>query len=148
ELRRRLANGLAWSVNYTGSITEQYTSFDWYRTPEENELRNTHRSGSRPHNVKFSYNWLVPGGSRFLGNNPIAAGFLDGWQLSGITSMLSGTYGGFGYSFSGAPANATTLTGGLGGSRPFVVCDPNLPRSERTFERQFRTECVRPPGPM
>jgi hypothetical protein len=28
------------------------------------------------------------------------------------------------------------------------VCDPNLPRGERTFERQFRTECVRPPGPL
>ena len=29
-----------------------------------------------------------------------------------------------------------------------LTCDPNLPRSERTFERQFRTECVRPPGPL
>ena len=29
-----------------------------------------------------------------------------------------------------------------------IVCDPNLPRSERTFERQYRTECVRPPGPL
>jgi hypothetical protein len=40
------------------------------------------------------------------------------------------------------------LTGGLGGSRVIIVCDPNLPRSERTFERQYRTECVRPPGPL
>ena len=39
------------------------------------------------------------------------------------------------------------MTGGLGGMRPIIVCDPNLPRSERTFERQYRTECVRPPGP-
>ena len=30
----------------------------------------------------------------------------------------------------------------------FVTCDPTLPRGERTFERQFRTECVRPPGPL
>ena len=29
-----------------------------------------------------------------------------------------------------------------------IVCDPNLPRGERTFERQYRTECVRPPGPL
>ena len=28
------------------------------------------------------------------------------------------------------------------------MCDPNLPRSERTFDRQYRTECVRPPGPL
>ena len=40
------------------------------------------------------------------------------------------------------------MTGGLGGSRVVIVCDPNLPRSERTFERQYRTECVRPPGPL
>ena len=32
--------------------------------------------------------------------------------------------------------------------RPIIVCDPNLPRSERTFDRQYRTECVRPPGPL
>jgi trimeric autotransporter adhesin len=25
------------------------------------------------------------------------------------------------------------------------VCDPTLPRSERTFERQFRTECIAAP---
>jgi hypothetical protein len=55
---------------------------------------------------------------------------------------------GFTYAFEGAPANAETLTGGLGGSRPIITCDPNLPRGERTFERQFRTECVRPPGPL
>ena len=26
------------------------------------------------------------------------------------------------------------------------TCDPNLPSSERTFTRQFRTECVVPPS--
>src|SRR4030095_5380128 len=41
----------------------------------------------------------------------------------------------------------TPRTGGVGGMRPIIVCDPNLPRSERTFERQYRTECVQPPGP-
>jgi hypothetical protein len=35
--------------------------------------------------------------------------------------------------------------GGVVASRVVVTCDPNLPRSERTFERQFRTECVAPP---
>ncbi|MGH9373843.1 MAG: carboxypeptidase regulatory-like domain-containing protein, partial [Vicinamibacterales bacterium] len=31
EIRRRLANGFAWAVNYTGSMLEQYTAYDWYR---------------------------------------------------------------------------------------------------------------------
>jgi hypothetical protein len=40
------------------------------------------------------------------------------------------------------------LTGGLEGSRVIIACDPNLPRSERTFDRQYRTECIKPPGPL
>jgi hypothetical protein len=148
EVRRRLYGGLAWAVNYTGSVTKQYTGYDWYRTPEENRNRNSHKSGSRPHNLKFTYNWMLPGASRFMGNNPVARGVFDGWQLSGISTFLGGTWSNFTYNFSGAAPNVTTLTGGLGGSRAVIVCDPNLPRSERTFERQYRTECVRPPGPM
>ena len=27
-----------------------------------------------------------------------------------------------------------------------LTCDPNLPSSERTFDRQFRTECIAPGG--
>ncbi len=148
EIRRRLANGFAFAANYTGSVTKQYTAYDWFRTSEDNEARNTHNNGSRPHNAKFTYNYLIPGPSRFLGNNIIAKAALDGWQLSGITTMLSGTWSNFSYNFTGGAPNATTLTGGLGGSRVIIVCDPNLPRGERTFERQYRTECVRPPGPL
>jgi hypothetical protein len=148
EVRRRLANGFAWAANYTGSVTEVYTAFDWYRTPEENRDRNTHKNGSRPHNAKFTYNWMLPGPSRFLGNNIIAKGALDGWQLSGITTMLSGVWSNFGFNWSGAPASTAQLTGGLEGSRVIIVCDPVLPRGERTFDRQFRTECIRPPGPL
>ena len=148
EVRRRLANGLAWAVNYTGSVTKQYTAYDWYRTAEENESRNSHKNGSRPHNLKVTYNWMLPGLSQFMGDNVIAKAVFDGWQLSGISTFLGGTYSNFTYTFSGAAPNVTTLTGGLGGSRVIIVCDPNLPRSERTFDRQYKTECVRPPGPL
>ena len=78
---------------------------------------------------------MLPGLSQFMGNNVIAKGVFDGWQLSGITTFLGGTWSNFTYNFTGAPP-ANTLTGGLGGSRVIIVCDPNLPRSERTFERQ------------
>jgi hypothetical protein len=146
EVRRRLANRFAWAANYTGSVTKQYTFYDWFRTAEDNENRNTHKNGSRPHNAKFTYNVMIPGASRFLGNNIFAQGLLDGWQLSGITTMLGGTWSNFTYNFTGAPS-ANVLTGGLGGSRVIIVCNPNLPRSQRTFERQYRTECIQPPGP-
>jgi hypothetical protein len=148
EVRRRLFTGLAWAVNYTGSVTKQYTGYDWFRPSAENRDRNSHKNGSRPHNLKVTYNWMLPGASQFMGNNIIAKGVFDGWQFSGISTFLGGTWANFGYNFSGAAPNATTLTGGLGGSRVIIVCDPNLPRSERTFDRQYRTECVRPPGPL
>lgn len=150
EVRRRLSNGFAWAANYTGSVTKVYTTYDWYRTAEDNERRGTHNNGSRPHNAKITYNVMIPGASRFLGNNAIAKGVLDGWQLSGITTLLGGTWSNFscanGLCFTGSPS-ANVLTGGLGGMRPIIVCDPNLPRGERTFDRQYRTECVKPPGP-
>ena len=152
EVRRRLAHGLAWAVNYTGSVVDQFTAYDWYQDARRRTAaRNTHRNGNpatRPHNLKFTYNWMLPGVSRFLGNNIIAKGVLDGWQLSGITTMLSGNYSNFTFIWSGAPASTAVLTGGLEGSRAIIVCDPNLPRDERTFDRQYRTECVRPPGPL
>jgi hypothetical protein len=68
--------------------------------------------------------------------------------VSGITSILSGTYDDITYSFVNAPTGTLTGTGGIstGGSRVEILCDPNLPRGERTFDRQFRTECIAPPS--
>jgi Carboxypeptidase regulatory-like domain/TonB-dependent Receptor Plug Domain len=148
EVRRRLSRGFAWAANYTGSVTKVYTAYDWFRPAAENESRNKHKNGSRPHNAKITYNLMLPGASHLLGDNVIAKAALDGWQLSGITTLLGGAWSNFTYNFSGAAPNVTTLTGGLGGSRVIIVCNPNLPRSERTFERQYKTECVRPPGPL
>jgi len=71
----------------------------------------------------------------------------EGWQISGVTSMLSGAQGGFGYTYSGIPTGALSGNGSIGGgpNRPRLICDPHLPRSQRTYERQFRTECVAAP---
>jgi hypothetical protein len=146
SVSRRLSSGLAWSVAYTGSRRAGLQGWDYFRTEAENRARYTSADGSRPHNLVISYNYFVPGASRFLGGHPIAEGVLDGWQVSGVTIMQSGTRTGFSYSFTGAPTG--DLTQGLGGSRVILVCDPNLPRGDRTFERQFRTECVQPPGPL
>ena len=145
-VNRRLSNGLSFSVAYTGTRRAGLQGWDWFRTDEANHARFTHAAGSRPHNLVIGYSYEIPGVSRHLGDNPILRAVLDGWQLSGTTIMQSGTRGGFTSTFSGAPSG--DLTQGLGGSRVVLVCDPNLPRGERTFERQFKTECVRPPGPL
>ncbi len=148
SVQRRLIRGFAFMASYTGSLRKTYTGYDWFRTPEDNRNRFDSAAGSRPHDVKISYNWLIPGAARFFGDHFIAQGILNGWQLAGISTFRGGTRTGFSSSFEGASANIETLTGGFGGSRPIITCDPNLPRKERTFDRQFRTECVRPPGPL
>ena len=64
-----------------------------------------------------------------------------------MTSFLSGAQGGFTYTYRPAPQGALTDNGSIGGgpNRPRIICDPYLPGSERTFERQFRTECIAAP---
>jgi hypothetical protein len=80
-----------------------------------------------------------------LWNTPVIAAVFDNWQLSGVTTALSGATLTPGYSIQGV----SDLTGGSGAgvdTRVDLVCDPNLARSERTPARAFRTECVAPPS--
>ena len=72
----------------------------------------------------------------------------NNWQISGITQILSGTRQGFSYSYTNVPTGALSGTGAINGnaSRVDILCDPNLPRGDRTFTRQFRTECIAPPS--
>jgi hypothetical protein len=154
-ISRRLSNGFAFGVSYTGSVRRSYGNTDPFIcpigrftcSPEENaaedKRRNYTANGSRPHNLVINYNYQVPGASRFLGNNVIAKGVLDGWQVSGVTVAQSGTRGGFSYGFTGAPAN---LTGG-GPQDVVLTCDPYLSPGDRTTDRQFRTECITFGGP-
>jgi hypothetical protein len=67
---------------------------------------------------------------------------LNGWQLSGITSFVSGQPLGIGYS----TTTAVDITGTASqGSRVVVLDNPVLPKSERTFSRNFRTDVFRMP---
>jgi hypothetical protein len=81
-------------------------------------------------------------------DNVIVKAIFDNWQVSGVTSAISGTYGNISYTFTGVPTGLLVGTGNIGGggSRVSFTCDPNLPSNERTFEHQFRTECVVPPS--
>jgi hypothetical protein len=81
-------------------------------------------------------------------NNVVAKAIFDNWQISGITSFLSGNKQGFSYGYANVPTGVLSGTGSIDGvgSRPDIVCDPRLPRGERTFDRQFKTECIAPPS--
>jgi len=147
SLNRRFSQGFAFGVAYTGQHRQNLTLFDPFLNEADNRERNYNYSTnggnqSRPHSLVINYNWEIPRMAE--GTNAIIRGILDGWQVSGVTVLQNQQRNGFTYTFTGAPTN--DLSGNGYARRVSLVCDPNLPRSERTFDRQFRTECVRPGG--
>ena len=68
---------------------------------------------------------------------------LNDWQVSGITSFVSGQPLGIGYTTTvGYDVTGTASQG----ARIVVLENPVLPKSERTFSRNFRTDVFRLPA--
>jgi hypothetical protein len=143
--RRRTSDGLAFGVAYTYAVAKSLQAYDPFVA--DNDARNYNLNGSRPHNLVINYSYEVPNLSNKW-NNILVKALADNWQVSGITTILSGTKQGFSYSYTNVPTGALSGTGSIngGGSRPDIVCDPNISRGDRTFERQFDTSCIRPPS--
>jgi hypothetical protein len=139
---RRSSARLTYGVSYTGSISKNLGgTIDPFI--EDNVLRNYTLNGSRPHNVTVNYSYRIPDlGEKW--NNVIAKAVFDNWQVSGISSILSGPHQGFTVTLTGI----SNITGGVSSpvSRVDLVCDPNLPRGERTLLRQFNTDCIKAPS--
>jgi hypothetical protein len=145
SINRSRSRSLRAGASYTYQLSNQSLgTIDPYI--QDNRARNYTQGGRRPHVLTINYSYDVPKLSNAW-NNIIAKVVFDDWQISGITTWSSGTYGGLGYSFVNAPTGALTGTGGIdaGGSRVVLTCDPNLPGGDQTFTRQFATECVAPP---
>jgi hypothetical protein len=143
--RRRGSDGLTFGAAYTYQIKNMNLArIDPFVS--DNHARNYNSAGRRPHTLVINYSYDVPNLSARW-NNVVARALFDDWQISGITAILSGTQDDITYSFTGVPTGTLTGTGGISadGSRVNFLCDPILPRGERTFDRQFRTECVAPP---
>ncbi len=138
---RRTSERLTVGVSYTGSISKSLGTIDPF--VQDNVLRNYTLNGSRPHNLVINYSYRVPDASQKF-DNLLTKAVLNGWQVSGITSILSGAHQGFSLTLTGV----SNVTGAVGGqaSRVELVCDPNLPRRQRTLLRQFKTECIQPPS--
>jgi hypothetical protein len=86
-----------------------------------------------------NYVWQIPGSHW---SNKSMHALLDNWLVAGTTSFRSGTPTGVSFS----TTDSADITGGGDGSRIVVTCDPNLPRSERTFTRWFNTSCFARPA--
>jgi len=145
--RRRSSDGLSVGAAYTYQlVNKNMNSIDPFLSAADNRTRNYNSSGRRPHLLVINYSYEVPNLSRKW-DNIVAKAIFDNWQISGITQVQSGTQGGFGYSYSNVPTGTLSGNGSIngGGNRPNIVCDPHLSRGDRTFERQFKTECIAPP---
>jgi hypothetical protein len=145
--RRPRADGLTLGAAYTYQIVNKTLgAIDPFLA--DNRARNYNSVGRRPHAMTVHYSWLVPGLTS--ARSPLLRGVVNGWQLSGVTSLLSGPQGAFTYSYRNVPLGVLADNGSIGGgaNRPRIVCDPWLPRSRRTFQRQFKTECIAPPDDL
>ncbi|HZS04466.1 MAG TPA: TonB-dependent receptor [Blastocatellia bacterium] len=146
QANRRVTSSLAFGLSYTWSkamdlVDGNGNNVNPFINPR---IRNYGKAGfDRTHNLTVNYIYKLPGLSRYWDNAFVRQAF-DGWELSGITSFISGAPLGIGYS----TVQGTDLVGGSGGgidSRVVLTGDPNLPKGERTFLRYFDTSVVRPP---
>jgi hypothetical protein len=144
--RRRAADRLSFGAAYTFELSNKSLgAIDPF--VDDNRARNYNSLGRRPHTLTLHYSYELPV-PRSLDDKKSVRAVLGGWQLSGVTTILSGARGAFTYVYTNVPSGTISGTGAVSGlaSRPDIVCDPFLPASARTFDRQFRTECISAPG--
>jgi hypothetical protein len=132
SVNRRFGSGLQFGVAYTFSkalgatTTNPYFPVrDWNYGPLAQD---------RSHNFVFNYIYELPALGKRMGLKPLGW-VIDNWQVSGITSFISGSP----YTPTFRMADNADLTGSAMGPRIIVTGDPNLSKSEKTFDRTFNT---------
>jgi hypothetical protein len=145
QVNRRFARALQYGLSWTWSKAMNFADGQTSTIATYAPLRawNYGKAGfDRTHIVKINWVYDLPRVSRHLRNAVVAAA-LDGWQVSGIASFVSGAPMGIGLAFT----YTNDITGTPSESpRVDVVQNPVLPKSERTFSRNFRTEAFAAPA--
>ena len=141
---RRFTRGLQFGMAYTFSKLLGYASADGdvlspYFSPRQ---RNYGRlSFDRPHTLVVNYMYDLPRLGRKLGSKP-AGWLLDNWQVSGITSFISGAPFTPGFS----TVDGQDITGSAEGARINVTGNGNLPKGDRGFYQNFNTSAFARPA--
>jgi len=140
---RRFARGIEFGLAWTWSKAMDYNDGDNDQVSTLVPIRVWNyglAAFDRTHIVKINYQWNVP---RLALPNKVLDYVVNNWQLSGITSFISGQP---------LPVNfqttvATDITGSpTDGARIVVTDNPVLARGERTFSRFFRPDVFRVPA--
>lgn len=135
---RRFAKQLEFGGSWTWSKAMDYVDGDQARitTVVSPRVWNYGLAGfDRTHVLKINWLWNLPEARRLK----VA---LAGWQINGIASFVSGAPVGIGYSL----VNAADITGTPSvGARIHILQEPHLPKGERTFSRNFKTDVFAAP---
>ena len=141
-LSRQTGRRLQYFVAYTlakskGTLGDEYSLLDPYDPGRTYGVL----AQDRTHVLNVSWNAFLPDVATGGMNNPIARGLLNGWQLSGISSMASGIP--YRLSFAGDAASGGVATAYFGtadvvgpsasggnGLAPLYTCDPTLSGSK------------------
>lgn len=141
--RRRFAQRVQFGFAWTWSKAMNYTNFDNNPVSVLASPRYWNYGLSlfdRTHNARIDWTWDLP---KARTGSAVFDYVLNNWQLSGITSFISGEP--LGISFT--TVTPIDLTGTASqGARVNVTGNAVLPKSERTFSRNFRTEVFQLPA--
>ena len=156
-LSRQTGRRLQYFVAYTlarnrGTLGGEYSIIDPY---DPGRTYGT-LSSDRKHTLNVSWNAFLPNGARGAMDNRLGRGLLDGWQLSGISSLASGiplrpTFSGAAAAGSVAAAYFGTADvvgpSNSGGNAlvPVYTCDPRLDGS-KVGEKILDINCISVPN--
>jgi hypothetical protein len=150
QVTRRFHNGLEFGLAYTYSKALDYGSCSSsgctesynFTAPLYQDVRAWSYGPSgydRRHNLIVNYIWSLPRASK-VWNNLASRTVLDGWQISGIASYVSGAP----QTISLSVKTSTNITGGGDGARVVLTCDP-MHGAPKNFNSWFNTGCVEAP---
>lgn len=142
-VNRRFTRGLQLGGSWTWSKSMDFNSGDISTVSPLVPVRVWNYGLSdfdRTHVAKINYQYDLPGLKR---NDVLSKQVINGWQVSGLTSFVSGAPTTAGLSY----VNPVDLTGSASqGARIDVTADPVLPKSVRTFSRNFNASAFRAPA--
>jgi hypothetical protein len=155
-LSRQTGRRLQYFVAYTlgrnrGTLGGEYSVIDPYDPGRTYGVL----SSDRTHTLNVSWNAFLPDGAKGSLDNAFGKGLLNGWQLSGISSLASGIP--IRPTFSGAAASGTVaatyfgtadIVGPSNGSGnalvPVFTCDPRL-GGQNVGEKILDVNCIKVP---